>query len=130
MKKNRKWESEVDYRNKLNKGEKEWLRKFNNEFHDDSGTEATDQPLHNTPELQKECGTRNNQANRDVFAIQQCKNVLVELDMLDNSDIYLGGSDYLYEAIDLTLDYNYLITRKKNREPMKNVKRKILKLYV
>ncbi len=45
-----------------------WLVKFNNEFHKDAFKKNVE-PLHNTPELKKDCGDRNNARNRDISSI-------------------------------------------------------------
>ena len=53
----------VDYLGKLSKEEREWLQKFNSEFHDASYSED---PIHTSPEHRKSNSGRNNAAWADV----------------------------------------------------------------
>ena len=46
-----------------------FIKKFNAEYYDNSGLK-TENALHNTPELVKDCYNRTNSANRDLYGIK------------------------------------------------------------
>lgn len=57
--------ADMDYVDKLNIEDKEWLEKFNNEYYDLKGLKELD-ALHNTPELKKNVYDMHNAARRDI----------------------------------------------------------------
>lgn len=60
-----------------------WIQKFNNEYYDNCGLNKVD-ALHNTKELRRDCYSRMNAANRDLFGIKNCGfHLLVSIDELE-----------------------------------------------
>lgn len=69
-------EIEVDYEHKLNKAEKDWLAKFNAEYHMGLYDQDPDKRLHKNPEHIKESRNRVKQRERDVYAYDVKKTIL------------------------------------------------------
>lgn len=73
---NKRWQIDQDYVKKLSDKEKEWLSKFNQEFYDGKFSKK---PLHKSKKLRRECYTRTNCVNRDLFAIKNCLRLILGL---------------------------------------------------
>jgi hypothetical protein len=70
--------SDCDYLHKLDEETKAYLNKFNEEYVNASFDH--DDPLHNTPELKKDCTDRNNARNRDLYLKKEMTYKLVRTD--------------------------------------------------
>lgn len=85
--KNRQDLIDYDYVNKLSEKDKKWLNKFTEEYTNDVlDRKNLDNNLHNTPELKKDCDTRNNARNRCVLTKQKS----------------MGRLEYIEELIETT----------------------------
>lgn len=75
--KNKQWAVDQDYFKHLSKEEQSWLTKFNDEYYKGHIKKGDNLALHNTDSLRKDCYSRNNQMNRDLYAIGGCTSNLI-----------------------------------------------------
>ncbi len=74
--KNKQWQIDQDYTDKLDEKTAEWLAKFNNEFVGAKVIKGDPAALHNTQELRRDCYRRSNVARRDMYAIKEAGGAL------------------------------------------------------
>jgi hypothetical protein len=75
--------NDIDYFNKLNDKEKDWMARFMAEF---VGADFNHggKILHKTKKLQKDCYSRNNSRNRDIMSIAKVTGKLDYLEEIKN----------------------------------------------
>lgn len=78
----RKWEQDYDYKQKLSKEEKAWLKQFNGEYYLNQGLKSAS-PIHTTEEQRKDCYNRHNSAYRDVLNMAVCGSRIDSIDALN-----------------------------------------------
>lgn len=86
-----RWEYlDQDYIDKLSDSEKEWLSNFNEEWLSGNFNHEGEQ-LHKTPEEKRECYTRNNARNRDLYTISRTRGWVVGMnesqDAIEDSQV-------------------------------------------
>jgi len=88
LKRNRKWELDGASWDGLSQAEREWLGRFNREWHDNSiGKDP--QALHATDAQRKMCSDRGNAAYRDLHSILGCGSALLPIQPdLDSSSSF------------------------------------------
>lgn len=105
-----RWEYlDQDYIDKLSPKEKEWLSNFNEEYL--SGNfKHPGKKLHKTTKERRECYTRNNARNRDLYTINRTKGWVQELnpETVDSAKIAnpAGQEDALIDLLDLKKKVN------------------------
>ena len=75
--KHKQWAVDQDYAHKLSKEEQDWLGQFNQEYYRNRVKKGDKTALHNTDKLRKDCYSRENAANRDLFAIKSVGHAIV-----------------------------------------------------
>lgn len=75
--KHKRWAVDQDYTDKLSEEEKQWLSQFNEEFYKNKVKKNDPKALHNTDKLRKDCYSRENAANRDLYAVKATGNMIV-----------------------------------------------------
>ncbi len=74
------WAVDSDYYDQLNLEQKRFMSRFNNEFYKGNVKKGDPNALHKSDELRKDCYTRNNIANRDIYARVDALKLLTRLD--------------------------------------------------
>lgn len=87
---------EFDYKDKLNKKQKDWLNKFNEEYVNASlDSKNLSKNLHNTDKLKKDCYNRNNARNRDILNRGKASGTLNYLEDLSKEDRLIKSPEEL-----------------------------------
>lgn len=94
----------------------DFLEQFNSEYYDNKGLKSED-ALHNTEDLRKDCYNRTNSANRDAYGIQNSGGAVIFID---------GYGDKANDFLDAA--YNAKVEKHKiEREKLLNVNQKTRK---
>ena len=75
--KHKQWAVDQDYIKDLSPADQDWLGKFNQEYYRNRVTKGSKTALHNTDALRESCYSRENSANRDLFAIKSVGSAIV-----------------------------------------------------
>lgn len=103
--KRKQWQVDQDYHQKLSESEKVWLSKFNDEYYGGSVRKDDPTAIHNSPELRRDCYSRNNSINRDQMSIAVAMGVLES----DVASFHNEDGEQETSRISLIPDMNTLI---------------------
>lgn len=93
--KHKQWAVDQDYTDKLSAEEAAWLGQFNQEFYRNRVKKGDKNALHNTDALRKECYSRENAANRDLYAVKNCGGMVGDFQSSDQE----GNSESIYNMV-------------------------------
>ena len=110
-----RWEElkDIDYLDKLNPDEKEWLNKFMDEYVNASFSEK---PLQTKKSQRKDCESRNNARNRDILTRAGANKTLDRIEERTISDVNGHGEEYTRTSMQVPQD------KKNKRIPIDTIK--------
>lgn len=111
---------DIDYLDKLNEQEKEWLHKFEEEFNGASlDFKNLENNLHNTQELKKDCTDRKNARNRCTYGIAKANGLVRDDPRIENNRIHNDSrieNNCIYDDPSITEDAMISYIDKKNED--------------
>lgn len=93
--KHKQWAVDQDYVKDLDPATADWLGKFNQEFYRNRVTKGSTTDLHSTDTLRKDCYSRENAANRDLFAVKNVGNMVDAFSISDEDGNEIDAMDLI-----------------------------------
>lgn len=84
--KHKQWAVDYDYINGLTPEDKVWLGRFNQEYYRNRIKKSDPKALHNTDTLRRSLYSRENSANRDLYAIKETANLVIGDQTISDSE--------------------------------------------
>lgn len=106
--------ADLDYIDKLNDEEKEWMNKFMGEYV--NADFRHEKPIHKTQKAKRDCYNRNNARNRDVLTQVKACGKSVNIDDCHESDLTVQSQE---DKILLKIDIENQLALKKAKKRLK-----------